>query len=82
MAVLRNLIVRQIEAHQTKQAGMGVFRAECNFEPSCSEYTKQAVLHFGAIKGTLLGVARIRRCCDRDQVGLRHDPLVMDIDRV
>lgn len=76
MALLQNLIVSAIDAHQAKRAGLGVYRVECNFEPSCSEYTKQAVLHYGAIKGAVLGVQRIRRCSDRDQVGTREDPLI------
>ena len=82
MAALQKFIVRMIDAHQAKQAGLGVYRVECNFEPSCSEYTKQAVLHYGAGKGALLGLRRIRRCCDRDQVGTRHDPLMTGDDRV
>jgi len=82
MAVLQNFIVRMIDAHQTKRVGLGVYRVECNFEPSCSEYTKQAVLHYGAIKGSMLGVKRIKRCNDRDQVGTRHDPLLKDCDHV
>ena len=82
MTLLRNLIVRLIDAHQSKRAGVDVYRVECNFEPSCSEYSKQAVLHYGVIKGALLGAKRIRRCCDRDQVGTRRDPLVTDCDHV
>ena len=82
MTLLQNLIVRAIDAHQSKRAGLGVYRVECNFEPSCSEYTKQAVVHYGAIKGAAMGVKRIRRCCDRDQVGTRHDPLVTDCEHV
>lgn len=82
MALLQRFIVRQIDAYQAKRLGMGAFRVECNFEPSCSQYTKQAVLYYGAVKGTVLGIRRIRRCSDRDQVGTRHDPLVMDCDHV
>ena len=82
MALLQNFIVRSINSHQAKRAGVGVYRVECNFEPSCSEYTKQAVLHFGVLKGVVLGVKRINRCNDRDQVGIRHDPLIKDGDHV
>lgn len=82
MALMQKLIVKLIDTHQAKRAGVGVYRVECNFEPSCSEYTKQAVLHYGAIRGTVLGVRRIRRCCDRDQVGTRPDPLLGDLDHV
>ena len=34
----------------------------CRFEPSCSEYARQAVLKYGVLKGTWLGLRRIVRC--------------------
>lgn len=34
----------------------------CTFYPTCSEYTKQAILKYGAIKGVYLGIKRILRC--------------------
>lgn len=34
----------------------------CCFEPSCSEYTRQAVEKYGALKGSWLGIKRILRC--------------------
>lgn len=34
----------------------------CKFYPTCSEYTKQAIEKYGALKGGLLGVYRIIRC--------------------
>jgi putative membrane protein insertion efficiency factor len=34
----------------------------CRFTPSCSEYTKEAILKHGILKGTALGVKRIARC--------------------
>uniref|UniRef100_A0A7C4AC50 Putative membrane protein insertion efficiency factor n=1 Tax=Fundidesulfovibrio putealis TaxID=270496 RepID=A0A7C4AC50_9BACT len=34
----------------------------CRFEPSCSEYARQAVLRFGAPIGVLLAVWRVLRC--------------------
>ncbi len=34
----------------------------CKHYPSCSEYTKQAVIKYGALKGVALGSWRIARC--------------------
>ena len=34
----------------------------CRFEPTCSEYTRQAVEKYGAMKGSWLGIKRILRC--------------------
>lgn len=34
----------------------------CRFHPSCSEYTKQAIIKYGFLKGCSLGILRITRC--------------------
>jgi conserved hypothetical protein YidD len=34
----------------------------CRFEPTCSEYARQAVEKYGALKGLWLGLKRILRC--------------------
>ena len=34
----------------------------CRFQPTCSNYTLEAVEEFGAIKGSYLGIKRILRC--------------------
>jgi len=34
----------------------------CVFIPSCSEYTKEAIIKYGPVKGIYLGVRRILRC--------------------
>jgi putative membrane protein insertion efficiency factor len=35
---------------------------QCRFFPSCSHYTQDAILRHGALRGSLLGAARICRC--------------------
>jgi uncharacterized protein len=45
----------------------------CRFEPTCSEYTAQAVEKYGAIRGTWIGLKRILRCQPFCKGG--HDPV-------
>jgi putative membrane protein insertion efficiency factor len=47
--------------------------AACRFEPTCSEYTGQAVEKYGAIRGTWMGFKRIMRCQPFCEGG--HDPV-------
>jgi uncharacterized protein len=34
----------------------------CRFIPSCSEYAREAIQHFGPCKGLYLGIWRVLRC--------------------
>jgi hypothetical protein len=38
------------------------FPPSCRFYPSCSQYTLEAVVKYGALKGAWLGARRILRC--------------------
>lgn len=38
------------------------FPSKCRYVPTCSEYTREAILKYGAIKGSWLGIKRILRC--------------------
>ena len=45
----------------------------CKYYPTCSEYSKQAIEKYGAVKGTILGIHRILRCNPFSKGG--YDPL-------
>jgi uncharacterized protein len=34
----------------------------CRFYPTCSEYSRQAILKYGSIKGSAMAIWRILRC--------------------
>lgn len=57
--MLKTLLVKLINVYQK----ISKYTPKvCRFYPTCSAYTKEAILKYGAIKGTYLGVKRILRC--------------------
>lgn len=48
-------------------------RRNCRFEPTCSDYTIQAIAEHGVIKGIILGIKRISRC--HPWGGFGYDPV-------
>lgn len=46
---------------------------KCKFEPSCSEYSRQAIEKYGVFKGIFFSVKRILRCNPFSKGG--YDPL-------
>ena len=45
----------------------------CRFYPTCSEYTKQAIIKYGILKGGFLGLKRILKCHPFNDGG--YDPV-------
>lgn len=45
----------------------------CKFYPTCSEYTRQAIIKYGYCRGGLLGIKRILKCNPLTKGG--YDPL-------
>lgn len=45
----------------------------CRFEPSCSQYTVEAIEKYGVFKGSFLGMYRILRCNPFSKGG--YDPV-------
>ncbi|MHB9100854.1 MAG: membrane protein insertion efficiency factor YidD [Sulfuricella sp.] len=45
----------------------------CRFTPTCSEYSCQALVKFGAFKGGWLGIKRLCRCHPKHPGG--YDPI-------
>ena len=55
------------------QVAASPFPSPCRYSPTCSTYALEAVRHYGALKGTWLGVRRILRCHPFASGG--HDPV-------
>ncbi len=45
----------------------------CRFTPTCSEYAYEAIVRYGALKGSWLGLRRLGRCGPWNPGG--YDPL-------
>ena len=73
--VTANISVFMISLYQEtaskKLSSLGV--NICKFKPTCSVYTKEAIIRYGSLKGWALGVYRILRCSPCSKGG--YDPL-------
>ena len=65
-----------IERYQRSGGGSKHFNTECNFEPSCSEYAKQAIDHLGVCKAIPVAMERLKRCNDPDKADKDADPFI------
>ena len=72
MSIARRVAIRFIETYQ-RDVGART-GARCPFEPSCSEYGRQAFLHHGTVRATRLTMRRLRRCAP-GYVGSFIDPV-------
>ena len=39
-----------------------ILPSTCRYSPTCSEYSKQSLIKFGLIKGSILSIKRIIKC--------------------
>lgn len=57
---MKSLLIGLIRVYQ--YAISPLIGRSCRYEPTCSEYTVEAIKKYGAIKGGWLGAKRIGRC--------------------
>lgn len=58
--MMKRLLVKAIHFYQ--RAYSAFTPAQCRYQPTCSNYTVGAIERFGAVRGGLMGIARILRC--------------------
>ncbi|HLI81895.1 MAG TPA: membrane protein insertion efficiency factor YidD [Candidatus Binataceae bacterium] len=52
---------------------MGFYGPACRFEPSCSEYAREAIEAYGVMRGSAMAARRLARC--HPLGGHGHDPV-------
>lgn len=57
---MRGLIVALLDAYQRWISPL--LPPSCRFHPTCSEYMRQAVERYGAVRGVWMGLKRLARC--------------------
>jgi putative membrane protein insertion efficiency factor len=70
-----HLLIRGYQLGLSGLAGRG-----CRHLPSCSDYTDEAIQHFGVWAGGWLGLARICRCHPFGTSGLDFVPAALPAD--
>ena len=71
---MKNLIIFIINGYQKHISPWLENRGvKCKYYPTCSEYTKQAIQKYEAVKGSILGIVRIFKCNPFSKGG--YDPL-------
>ena len=60
-SLLKKLFILPIRIYQLTISPM-LGPGKCNFQPTCSHYTIQAIEEWGPIKGMWLGLKRIAKC--------------------
>ena len=71
---MKKILIRIINWYQKYVSSyLSSKNINCKYYPTCSEYTKQAIEKYGALKGSILGIWRIIRCNPFSKGG--YDPL-------
>lgn len=67
---MKNFLIKLINIYQNTPLSC---HKACRFTPTCSEYTKQAIIKYGVKKGLKLGIKRLLKCHPFGKYG--YDPL-------
>tara|TARA_B100001093_G_scaffold314122_2_gene299724 strand:- start:159 stop:407 length:249 start_codon:yes stop_codon:yes gene_type:complete len=75
-SLLSVLACKIIKYYQSKGGGAKLLNIDCNFEPTCSEYAKQAIQAMGLFAAIPYIFNRLRRCNNPDKIEREIDPFV------
>ena len=72
--MIARLLIALIDGYRRHGGGRRLL-VECNFQPTCSAYAREAIGRHGTWAGLRLAWARVRRCTDRDRLQPIADPV-------
>ena len=75
-SLLSEVACKIIINYQSKGGSATLFNIDCNFEPTCSEYAKQAIGTVGLFAAIPYVFDRLKRCSDPDKAERESDPFV------
>lgn len=70
---MKKFYLSLIRFYQKRTPFLIFWHQSCRFQPTCSEYTYQAINYYGIIRGSWLGLKRISRCHPWSKGG--YDPI-------
>lgn len=70
---MKQVLIKLINLYQKIP---GPWHNSCRHIPTCSEYTKEAIMLYGARKGSIMGFKRILRCTPWGTSG--YDPVIKE----
>lgn len=60
MMMIKSLLILLIDLYRYLISPL--FPANCRFHPTCSQYAKDSIIHFGVVKGGVLTLKRLSKC--------------------
>ena len=73
LSLAQRIAIKLVRLYQVALSPVFGGRAVCRFTPTCSEYTRTAIMRYGALRGAWMGLRRICRC--RPGGGFGYDPV-------
>lgn len=80
--MLKRLVLVGIRGYRKTGGGARWFGIDCNFEPSCSAYSEEAIVRFGLLRGLTMTWSRLRRCNRPDVTCKCLEPVPQGFDDV
>lgn len=71
---MKKLAIKLIDLYKRFLSPINFGIDSCRFTPSCADYTKEAIIKYGVVKGSGMGLWRVLRCNPFSKGG--HDPVI------